>query len=117
MKKLIFFLAIVISFASLAGEITLLRAETSVGSVYGMMWQNTEFLIKAEKGSADQVVQVVMNDGLILEAKYVQDIDQENALWRVEYTFSNRPNGQENYREPRDLDFYVQSLDGRRLLS
>ncbi len=115
MKKIFLLFVLAISFAGFAEEISLLRAESSVGSVYGMMWQNTQFLIKAEKGSADQVVQVVMEDGLILDAKYVQDIDQMNALWKVEYTFSNRPNGQDNYREPRDLDFYVQSIDGRRL--
>ena len=115
MKKLILILSFVFSCLSLAGEVSLLRANTSVGTVYGMMWQNTEFLIRAEKGSPDQVVQVVLNDGLILEAKFVQDIDEENALWKVEYTFSNRANGQDLFREPRDLNFYVQSLDGRRL--
>ena len=60
MKKIFLLFVLAISFAGFAEEISLLRAESSVGSVYGMMWQNTQFLIKAEKGSAEQVVQVVV---------------------------------------------------------
>lgn len=111
MKKIALLSFLALSLSSFAGEVTLLRAESSLGSRYGMTWQNTKFLIKSENGTKEQRVLIVM-DGLTIQANYLRALDRDNSLWQAEYTFSNRINNQETLIQPRDLDFVIQSVDG-----
>lgn len=108
-KKLIAATLLISSLPLFAGNAELLRANSTIGSKYGMVWQEAQFLIKAD-ATLDQQVQVVINDKVI-NAKLVGKIGDDNTLWQANCSFSNRVNGVESTEQPQDLNFYVQSIE------
>lgn len=109
MKKTLLALALLAtSLSNYAAVVELLRAESTVGSKYGMVWQNAKFLIKAERVTSAQSVQVVFEDKIV-DAKYIRALDENFSLWSAERSFSNNINNQLVEEQPRDLRFYVQS--------
>lgn len=108
-KSLLAFALLLTSLSNFAAVVELLRAESTVGSKYGMVWQNAKFLIKAERVTSEQKIQVVFEDKII-EAKYIRALDENFSLWSADRSFSNNINNQLTEEQPRDLRFYVQSI-------